>query len=109
MKIMDLNSQGGISEYNRAAGIDAGFFLGQNLTIIGLLAKTQSPDEVLAKVPDGTDLAATVLAVFFVPIFFVVVRRLFPGGHVAPHGTSIGSAATDAAAAAVLGHGKEQA
>ena len=57
---MFLNSQGGISDYNRAAGIDAGFFLGQNLTIIGLLAKTESPDEVLAKVPDGTDLAATV-------------------------------------------------
>ncbi|MFM2066985.1 MAG: hypothetical protein RLZZ584_1894, partial [Pseudomonadota bacterium] len=51
----------------------------------------------------GGVIAATVLAVFFVPIFFVVVRRLFPGGHVAPHGTSIGSAATDAAAAAVLG------
>jgi multidrug efflux pump len=44
-----------------------------------------------------------VLAVFFVPIFFVVVRRLFPGGHVVRHGTSIGSAATDAAAAAALG------
>ncbi len=57
----------------------------------------------------GGVIAATVLAVFFVPIFFVVVRRLFPGGHVAPHGTSISSAATDAAAAAVLGTGKERA
>jgi len=55
-----LNSQGGISAYNRAAGIDAGFFLGQNLTIIGLLAKTQSPDEVLANATDGTDMAGIV-------------------------------------------------
>lgn len=55
-----LNSQGGVSEYNRAAGLDAGFFLGQNLTIIGLLAKTQSPDAVLAGVPDGTDVAGIV-------------------------------------------------
>ena len=56
-----LNSQGGISDYNRAAGIDAGFFLGQNLTIIGLMAKTQSPDAVLASAPsDGTDLAGIV-------------------------------------------------
>jgi multidrug efflux pump len=49
-------------------------------------------------------IAATVLAVFFVPIFFVVVRRLFPGGHVVHHSTSIGSAATDAAAAEAMGH-----
>jgi multidrug efflux pump len=27
----------------------------------------------------GGMIAATVLAVFFVPVFFVVVRRLFPG------------------------------
>jgi multidrug efflux pump len=57
----------------------------------------------------GGVIAATVLAVFFVPIFFVVVRRLFPGGHVVHHSTSIGSAATDAAAAAALGDHKEQA
>jgi len=56
-----LNSQGGVSEYNRAAGLDAGFFLGQNLTVIGLLARTQSPDEVLASAPsDGSDLAGIV-------------------------------------------------
>jgi len=56
-----LNSQGGISDHNRAAGVDAGLFLGQNLTIIGLLAKTQSPDAVLANAPsDGTDLAGIV-------------------------------------------------
>jgi multidrug efflux pump len=55
----------------------------------------------------GGVIAATLLAVFFVPIFFVVVRRLFPGGHVVRHGTSISSAATDAAAAEILGRGKE--
>jgi len=37
----------------------------------------------------GGMITATVLAVFFVPMFFVVVRQLFPKGHVAPHGTSI--------------------
>jgi multidrug efflux pump len=51
----------------------------------------------------GGMITATVLAVLMVPVFFVVIRRLFPAsGHEAPHGTSIGSAATDAAAAAVL-------
>ena len=40
------------------------------------------------------------VAVFLVPVFFVVIRRLFPAtGHEAPHGTHIGSAATDAAVA----------
>jgi len=51
----------------------------------------------------GGMITATVLAVLMVPVFFVVIRRLFPAsGHEAPHGTSIGSAATDAAAAAAL-------
>ena len=45
-------------------------------------------------------ITATVLAVFLVPVFFVVIRRWFPPtGHEAPHGTAIGSAATDAALA----------
>jgi multidrug efflux pump len=52
-------------------------------------------------------ITATLLAVFLVPVFYVVVRRLFPGGHEAPHGTSISSAATDAAAAAALRHKEE--
>ena len=47
-------------------------------------------------------ITATVLAVLLVPVFYVVIRRLFPSTHVAPHGTSIASAATDAAAAAAL-------
>jgi len=37
----------------------------------------------------GGMITATVLAVFFVPVFYVVVRRLLPVGHVAPHGTPI--------------------
>ena len=37
----------------------------------------------------GGMITATVLAVFFVPVFFVVVRRILPAGHVASHGTSV--------------------
>ena len=37
----------------------------------------------------GGMITATLLAVFFVPVFYVVVRKLFPAGHVAPHGTPI--------------------
>ena len=48
----------------------------------------------------GGMVTATLLAVFLVPVFFVVVRRWFPAsGHEAPHATRIGSAATDAAVA----------
>ena len=48
----------------------------------------------------GGMVTATVLAVFLVPVFFVVLRRLFPAtGHEAPHAAHIGSAATDAAVA----------
>ena len=47
----------------------------------------------------GGMIAATVLAVFFVPVFYVVVRKLFPGGHVAPHSTALSSPSTDAVAA----------
>ncbi|MFM7025808.1 MAG: efflux RND transporter permease subunit, partial [Limnohabitans sp.] len=50
----------------------------------------------------GGMITATVLAVFLVPVFFVVVRRLFPPtGHEAPHATAIGSAAIDAAVSSV--------
>ena len=48
----------------------------------------------------GGMFTATVLAVFMVPVFFVVIRRWFPPtGHEAPHGTTIGSDAIDAALA----------
>jgi len=33
----------------------------------------------------GGMLAATVLAVFLIPVFYVVVRRIFPGGHARHH------------------------
>ncbi len=40
----------------------------------------------------GGMITATVLAVFLVPVFFVVIRRLFPAtGHEAPHATTIGA------------------
>ncbi|MBK7613316.1 MAG: efflux RND transporter permease subunit [Burkholderiales bacterium] len=57
----------------------------------------------------GGMITATVLAVLLVPVFFVVIRRWFPGGHVAPHSTHIASAATDAAAAQALHHGESKA
>ena len=37
----------------------------------------------------GGMITATVLAVFLVPVFFIVVRRLFPASGGAPHGMSI--------------------
>jgi multidrug efflux pump len=40
----------------------------------------------------GGMVTATVLAVLLVPVFFVVVRKLFPGGHVAPHAGRISGA-----------------
>ena len=39
-----VNSENGISDYNRAAGFDAGFVLGQHVTITGAMGKTFSPD-----------------------------------------------------------------
>lgn len=38
-----LNSDKGISDYNRALGLDAGLVLGRAVTLTGLLAKTFSP------------------------------------------------------------------
>ena len=38
-----LNREGGLTDYNRSIGLDAGFLLGQNLTLTGLFAKTASP------------------------------------------------------------------
>lgn len=39
-----LNSANGISDYNRAIGVDAGLVLGRYVTLTGLFAKTFSPD-----------------------------------------------------------------
>jgi len=38
-----LNSENGISEYNRAIGVDGGFMLGQFVTLTGAIGKTFSP------------------------------------------------------------------
>ncbi|MEY8876945.1 MAG: efflux RND transporter permease subunit [Leptothrix sp. (in: b-proteobacteria)] len=51
----------------------------------------------------GGMITATVLAVFLVPVFFVVVRRLFPSAAHGHHGGAISSPANDAAAAKLLG------
>jgi multidrug efflux pump len=45
----------------------------------------------------GGMMTATVLAVLLVPVFFVVIRRLFPGGHALSHKTSISTPEADAA------------
>jgi Domain of unknown function (DUF5916) len=39
-----LNREGGLTDYNRSVGLDAGFLFGQNVTLTGLFAKTESPD-----------------------------------------------------------------
>ncbi|MEP7116630.1 MAG: DUF5916 domain-containing protein, partial [Acidobacteriota bacterium] len=41
---MLLNREGGLTDYNRSLGLDAGFLFGQNVTLTGLFAKTASPD-----------------------------------------------------------------
>ncbi len=41
-----LNSANGISDYNRAIGLDAGLVLGRYMTLTSLFAKTFSPDAV---------------------------------------------------------------
>ncbi|MDP4301204.1 efflux RND transporter permease subunit [Leptothrix discophora] len=51
----------------------------------------------------GGMITATVLAVFLVPVFFVVVRRLFPGTRLMHLGGTIASPASDAATAEALG------
>jgi hypothetical protein len=54
-----LNSQNGISDFNRALGVDAGFVLGQALTLTGLLARTFSP-ESLSGASSGQEMAGVV-------------------------------------------------
>jgi len=53
-------------------------------------------------------ISATLLAVIFVPVFFVVVRRWFPGATGAPHRTALSSPAADAAVAEVLHQGESK-
>jgi multidrug efflux pump len=56
----------------------------------------------------GGMITATVLAVFLVPVFFVVIRRIFPGGHMTSHATAISSPAADAATAEILAQAQAQ-
>jgi hypothetical protein len=51
--VLFANSQDGISEYNRALGIDGGFVLGPHVSLTTVMAKTFSPDT-------GSDLAGVV-------------------------------------------------
>ena len=50
----------------------------------------------------GGMITATVLAVFLVPVFYVVIRRLFKGGHVSGHNTMISSEKTENAVGGML-------
>ena len=38
-----LNREGGLTDYNRSAGLDAGFLFGKHTTLTGLLARTSTP------------------------------------------------------------------
>jgi hypothetical protein len=52
-----LNREGGLTDYNRSVGLDAGFMFGPSMTLIGLVAKTASPETALAG-RRGSDVAA---------------------------------------------------
>ena len=52
-----LNREGGLDGLQPLFGVDAGFMFGPAVTLIGLVAKTTSPDEALAG-KSGSDLAA---------------------------------------------------
>lgn len=49
-----INREGGLTDYNRSIGLDAGFLFGRNVTVTGLFAKTASPGL------DGDDTAGVV-------------------------------------------------
>ncbi|HUE87336.1 MAG TPA: DUF5916 domain-containing protein [Vicinamibacterales bacterium] len=52
-----LNREGGVTDYNRSVGVDVGLMLGPSFTVIGLVARTDSPDAAVADRP-GSDVAA---------------------------------------------------
>jgi hypothetical protein len=52
-----LNREGGVTDYNRSVGVDLGLMLGPSFTLIGLVARTDSPDDVLGN-RSGSDVAA---------------------------------------------------
>ena len=49
-----LDRQGGLTDYNRSLGLDAGFLFGRNVTLTGLFAKTATPGR------SGDDMASVV-------------------------------------------------
>jgi hypothetical protein len=51
-----LNREGGLTDYNRAAGVDLGMLFGDSTMVSGLIAKTMSPAGVLPT-NEGSDLA----------------------------------------------------
>lgn len=52
-----LNREGGLTGYNRSVGVDLGLMLGPSFTLVGMVAKTESPDRVVAN-RTGSDVAA---------------------------------------------------
>ena len=52
-----LNREGGVTNYNRSFGVDAGLMLGPSFTLVALLAKTSSPD-ALTRTRAGSEIAA---------------------------------------------------
>jgi hypothetical protein len=58
--LLMTNSQDGISPYNRAAGVDAAWVLGTNVTMTTVLAKTFSPGAGSRKPAAGQDMAGVV-------------------------------------------------
>jgi hypothetical protein len=52
-----LNRDGGLTDYNRSAGVDVGLMLGPSVTVLGMVARTVSPEPVLIG-RRGSELAA---------------------------------------------------
>jgi hypothetical protein len=78
-----LNRDGGLTDYNRSIGIDAGFMLGPSFTLIGLVAKTSSPDHVLTD-RDGSDVAAVADVGYKADRFSTAVQYADIGGRFNP-------------------------
>jgi hypothetical protein len=78
-----LNRDGGRTDYNRSFGLDAGFMFGPSFTLIGLIARTSSPDTVLAN-RHGSDIAAVADAGYKTDRFNTAVQYSDIGGRFNP-------------------------
>ena len=58
--VLVANSQDGISDYNRAVGVDGAWVLGRHVTMTTVLAKTFSPGTGIREPGSGKDLAGVV-------------------------------------------------